>query len=187
MTITFFPVRSGGNSRKKQLKDKYSAATDNIAQFEALLCGKAIELYLPDGYYYTSILQTISAAEFDGSGEHDVTYTFAAVRHKPQVTDNVSPGKSIYCSGTTVSPCKIVVDFPTAQESVTIKGISVNNITANGKLVIDGIDGLITFNGTNKFNDSDLFDFPTLAPGNNVIDCTADDADITVTYTPIFI
>lgn len=187
ITLTFFPRRSGENSKKMKVADRLEIAAENIARFEALLCGKLVEISLPDGFIYTSLVQTLPAAAFDSSGEHDVTYTFTAIRHKPPITEKVSVNSGLFCSSTTVTPYRLIVSVPEDCASITVMGITVNNVSANKKLVIDSEKGIITFDGINKFLDSDLTEFPVLNPGDNFISCSVENADLTVIYTPLYV
>lgn len=187
VTLTFFPRLDGCSSKNTDIIDRYTVATDNIAKFEAEIIGKTVEIALPDGYIYTSIVTSISAATFDSSGEHDVTYTFNAVRHKPTVTANVAPNGKVYCQSTTPCKYKLIVTLPEQSSLITVCGIVVINIAANTPLVIDGELGLITLGGVNKYLDSTLIEFPVLYPGENIITCTNSQAKIQVVYTPVFV
>lgn len=104
VTLTFFPRLDGCSSKNTDIIDRYTVATDNIAKFETDIIGKKVEISLPDGYIYSSIVTSVSTATFDSSGEHDVTYTFNAIRHKQTVTADVALNGKIYCKSTT--PCK---------------------------------------------------------------------------------
>lgn len=187
VTLTFFPRLDGCSSKSTDIIDRYTVATDNIAKFEAEIIGKTVEIALPDGYIYTSIVTSISAATFDSSGEHDVTYIFMAVRHKPTITATVAPNGKIYCQSTTPCKFKLKVTLPEQSSMLSIMGIVVINISANTPLVLDGELGLITLGGVNKFLDSTLFDFPLLYPGTNTISCNNSQADIQVIYTPVYV
>lgn len=187
VTLTFFPRLDGCSSKNTDIIDRYTVATDNIAKFEAEIIGKTVEIALPDGYIYTSIVTSISAATFDSSGEHDVTYIFMAVRHKPTITATVAPNGKIYCQSTTPCKFKLKVTLPEQSSMLSIMGIVVINISANTPLVLDGELGLITLGGVNKFLDSTLFDFPLLYPGTNTISCNNSQADIQVIYTPVYV
>nr|DAL27641.1 MAG TPA_asm: distal tail protein [Caudoviricetes sp.] len=187
VTLTFSPHLDGCSAKGTDITDRYAAATDNISRFEADIIGKKVEISLPDGYMYSSIVTSVSAAAFDGSGEHDVTYTFMAVRHKPTITATVAPNGKIYCQSTVPCKFRLTVTLPEQSSLITICGIVVINIAANTPLVIDGELGLITLGGVNKFLDSTLIDFPLLYPGENTIKCNNSKADIQITYTPIYV
>ena len=187
VTLTFSPHPDGCSAKGTEITDRYAAATDNIARLEAAIIGKTVEISLPDGYIYTSVVTAISSAAFDGSGEHDVTYTFMAVRHKPTITATVVPNGKIYCQSTTPCKFKLKVTLPEQSSLLSIMGIAVVNVSANTPLVLDGELGLITLGGVNKFLDSTLIEFPLLYPGENTIICNNTKADIQITYTPIYV
>ena len=186
ITLTFFPRTVGSDSRNTSIPERLHRATDNIIRFESLIVGKVVEIYLPDGYYYTALVQSLPAPSFDSTGEHDVTYTFLAIRHLPARKAAVSVGGTIKCISNTDTKCVIAASFSQAHETITLCGVIINNITANDVVVIDSVNGLITCNGVNKFLDTEFYDFPLLSPGENIISCTATDASLQVTYTPVF-
>lgn len=189
--LTFFPYRIGDNSRNTTIPDRLATAAENITRFEGLIVGKTVEITLPDGYMYTAIVQTISAATFDGSGEHDVTYTFTAIRHKATVTQKVVSGGFIMCDSNITTPCIITATFNTIRDiqhsRVHLQGVLITKMVVGSTIVMDGVNCLLTCNGNNKFVDSNLINFPTLQPGKNIITSDPDDADITVTYTPLYV
>ena len=86
LTLTFYPHYFGDNAKGLTVSDRLAIATENITAFEGLLVGKVVEISLPDGFIYTAIVNSIAAATFDSSGEHDVTYTFNAVRHAKPIS-----------------------------------------------------------------------------------------------------
>lgn len=109
ITITFFPVKLGSDSKNTTIQQRLMTATDNITRFEAEIIGKITEIELPDGYIYTALISSIAAAAFDGSGEHDVVYTFSAVRHKAPEKIIISANETVECKFTSKTPCKFVL------------------------------------------------------------------------------
>lgn len=186
ISLTFFPVVSGSSSRKTNIAERLERSTDNIVRFETEIIGKVIEIGLPDGFFYTAYATGIQAPTFDATGEQDVVYTFSAIRHKQQETKTVAAGGKIICKSNTKTPYKIIFSVPAELESITICGITINNVAANIDIVIDSENGLITAGGINKFGDTEFVDFPYLLPGENTISCDAANADITIVYTPIY-
>ena len=176
ITLTFKPSRLGSDSRETSVMDKLTVAADNIARFEADIVGKVVEITLPDGFTYTSLVTTLPPATFDSSGEHDVTYTFMAIRHKSEETLKINANGNITSKATTAVPFKLTIVIPSAYDEITVCGIKIFNISANDEIVIDGVDGIITCNGINKFLETDFIEFPVLQPGGNAIECTAEDA-----------
>ncbi len=60
VTLTFSPHLDGCSAKGTEITDRYAAATDNIARLEAELIGKTVEIALPDGYMYSSIVTSVS-------------------------------------------------------------------------------------------------------------------------------
>lgn len=190
ITLTFFPHRSGENSRNTSIPERLAVATENITRFEGLLVGKVVEISLPDGYIYTAVCQSLSPAAFDGSDDHDVTYTFSAIRHKTTVEKSVHPNGFLFCESNTETQCIIKAKFKSInnpKKRGQLFGITIFNLSNGSEVVIDGKNGIVTENGNNKFLETDLIDFPVLQPGKNLIDSTETDVNISVIYTPIYI
>lgn len=187
ITLTFRPSQHGSDSRGMSVAEKLATAAENITKFEADIVGKIVEITLPDGFIYTALVTTLPAATFDSSGEHDVTYTFSAIRHSAEDVQTVEPNGKVFCKSTTKTPVKFVVTVPAAISSLTVYGVTINDVTANAEIIIDGIDGIVTMDGDNKLLDTDLVDFPYLNPGYNVISCSAPSASIKVIYTPVYV
>ena len=175
LTLTFYPHYFGDNAKGLTVSDRLAIATENITAFEGLLVGKVVEISLPDGFIYTAIVNSIAAATFDSSGEHDVTYTFNAVRHAKPISEIIKANSYMICKSNTATLPIITAVYANTKSEVILQG------------VIDSVSGKITANGKNKFGDSDLIDFPVLQPGKNQITSSASDVSITVSYTPIYI
>lgn len=63
----------------------------------------------------------------------------------------------------------------------------VKNLKGTKTIIIDGIDGTVTQDGINKFNDTDMWEFPFLVPGKNNILLSKDTCNITIKYNPRYI
>lgn len=186
ITLTFFPKDGRTSGRNSSIPERLSRSTENIVFFETDIGSSVVEIGLPDGYIYKSILQAAQPASFDATGEQDVEYTFLAIRQKPRITQAVVPGGVINCHSNTVTPFRLTMKVPTVRSRITVCGIVIKSVAANTEIVIDSEQGLITSSGANKFNDTEFVDFPHLLPGNNIISCSAADAQISVSYTPIY-
>lgn len=187
LTLTFYPHYLGDNAKGLTVSDRLAIATENITAFEGLLVGKVVEIALPDGFIYTAIVNSIAAATFDSSGEHDVTYTFNAVRHAKPISEIIKANSYMICKSNTATLPIITAVYASTAAEVILQGVKIKNITANTTIVIDSVSGKITANGKNKFGDSDLIDFPILQPDKNQITSSVSDVSITVSYTPIYI
>ena len=186
ISLTFFPVAAGSDSRKTSVAERLERSTENLVRFESEIVGKVVEIGLPDGFFYTAYVTELQEPTFDATGQQDVVYTFNAIRHKQPETIEVNAGGKVYCKSNTKTPYRIILSVPSARESITICGIVIHSVAANTEIVIDSEMGLITAGGVNKFGDTDFVDFPYLIPGENTISCNVPNAAITIVYTPIY-
>ncbi len=89
---------------------------------------------------------------------------------------------------TSVTLNGLVRDQNTGEEKPTV----IKNLTKDKVVRIDGEKGLITEAGSNKFKDMELWDFPSLLPGENhiTVECLESQQElvsIAVKYKPRFI
>lgn len=63
----------------------------------------------------------------------------------------------------------------------------VKNLKGAKTIIIDGMNGTVTQDGINKFNDTDMWEFPFLVPGKNNILLSKDTCNITIKYNPRYI
>ena len=116
--------------------------------------------------------------------EESKTETFIKISD----TDN----HTINNNGTSITPCYLEIIPTFSYSNLTITGLSddpikINNITANKIITIDAYTNKITEDGVNKFNDVELFEFPRLNVGNNIVKISDDRATLTVKYKERFI
>lgn len=186
VALSFHPKSVNGSSRGKGIPQRLHASAKNITGFESEIIGKPVELFLPDGFWYSCLYTGSTPSEPDATGITDVTYTFSGIRHLPLVSEEVPASGMIYCLSNTKTAFRIIITTAAALESLTVNGITVNDLPANSELIIDSVNGLVTCNGVNKFKDTDLIDFPYLDPGSNIISCSSSVSGIKVEYTPIY-
>lgn len=82
--------------------------------------------------------------------------------------------KTILMEGTSKSPAIVTITPDIALVNLTVTGITdeaitIKDIARNAKVVIDGQNCTITENGQNILNKTDLWEFPRLMPGKNII------------------
>ena len=63
----------------------------------------------------------------------------------------------------------------------------VTNLKGNKTIIIDGINGTVTQDGINKFDDTAMWEFPFLVPGKNNISVSKDTCNIKIKYNPRFL
>lgn len=82
--------------------------------------------------------------------------------------------KTLVMEGTAKSPAIVTIIPDIALVSFTVTGITdeaitIKDIARNAKVVIDGQNCTITENGRNILDKTDLWEFPRLMPGKNII------------------
>ena len=118
-------------------KSRFEVIT-NISNFAAQLLKKC-EIYLPDEYYYTCIMTSISESTEVVATEHMVTYQFDAVRHLPLESETLIKSGIFICRSNIQTQC--IYEVTTSQNTATVNGITIQN--AEGTTVIDGMKKLL--------------------------------------------
>lgn len=90
-----------------------------------------------------------------------------------EVMDGVTE-KTIFVKGNMETSCIIEITPKADLSEVTLRGfgddpIVVRNLVKGNTVVIDGVKGKVTCNGINKFRDVEMWEFPGLRVGNNIL------------------
>lgn len=180
---------------EKDMIKRLNDITKQKSAFDALLCNKVVDIWLPDNFYYNCLLSSIGTEGFD-SESLEVSYTFNGIRHLP-LADSV--GKTVYCHSTVKTDCRITVNFVSGWDNsifyfIINNGtsdynyIKIKNISNNDNLVIDGIEKRVTKNNINIFGDTEIITFPYLIPGRNLyMQITSGECTFRTEYYPTFI
>ncbi|MDO4332525.1 MAG: phage tail family protein [Eubacteriales bacterium] len=99
---------------------------------------------------------------------------------------------SFYMVGSRSAPCIVEVYAKSNLTNYTIKGfgdddIIIEELNAGKTIVIDGITGLVTMDGTNAFDKVDLWTFPGLRTGETSLVFSSGQARVTIRYMPMWI
>lgn len=165
--------------------DTYRDAAVMLSRLTGALWG-VVELYLPDGFYYTCVLSSAGGEpELVGPGYGQTLlikeYSLTGYRHDPMVT---TTGPSVWCPSTTPqTDCILSVTVGAAADSYTLGGATFPNVTQGEQLVFDGINKRILRNGTSGAAGVEWVNFPYLTPGANTV--TAADT-VTVQFYPCY-
>lgn len=100
--------------------------------------------------------------------------------------------KTIDVKGTLKTPCILEITPSTDLIDLIISGlandqITIKNLHANKKIIIDGKEGTVTEEGINKFKDTDLWEFPFLNPGVNNITLSKNSCNVAIKYEPRYL
>lgn len=178
----------------------------------ALLAGGApVELFLPDGFFYTASLDSVTESTelgYDGC-VRVLTFTLSGFRHgelqtqkcdvlTSTVTDYIQNSDGSITEETTIlsyvpiyaegnapeMECRLTATVGAAASTYQMGTAFWVNVAAGDVLVVDGLNKTVTKNGQNAIGSCDIVNFAYLKPGENAITCP--DA-LTVEYYPIFI
>ena len=100
--------------------------------------------------------------------------------------------KTIDVKGTLKTPLILEITPSADLIDLVINGlandpITIKNLHANKKIIIDGKEGTVTEEGKNKFSDTDFWEFPFLNPGTNTIILSKNSCDVAIKYEPRYL
>lgn len=125
-------------------------------------------------------------------GRFQLTFIGYNLENEVIETINRVISKTIDVTGNIKVPIKLEITPVIDMIDLKITGLSedpliVKNLKVNKTIIIDGIEGTVTQDGINKFEDTDMWEFPFLVPGKNNITLSKDTCNITIKYNPRFI
>lgn len=97
---------------------------------------------------------------------------------------NLKSNKSTPCI-LEITPSIDIIDL--IIEGVSEAPITIKNLKANKKFILDGEKFKATVDNINKFTDVDLWEFPGLAPGVNNLKFSRNNCNITIKYKPMWV
>lgn len=162
--------------------DTEAEAVGHISSLTASLMQQA-NLYLPDGFYYWSSLDSVSAPKKVAPWIWQATFKFHGVRHGALATTTRTTSGNITANGNMVTPMIVKLTPTSGATSMVFNGVTFN---LNRAVTIDGVNTTVQDNnGMNVFGYTDMTEWPKLSPGSNAISlarCTAE-----IKYYPIFV
>ena len=111
--------------------------------------------------------------------------------YKEAITETIIGvfNKTINVSGNLPVPAIVTVTVPSDGSNVTLTGfgeddITIINVQGNSPVIIDGEKCTVTENEVNKFGDTDIWQFPVLQPGDNIIGINSNLYTVQIQYKP---
>lgn len=191
--MQFIPIASRYGLRSITLPvhifgDSPRAAGEAKSKLDAALLQDPVEIFLPDGFWYTASLDSIGdVTEVTADGCILAgTYELSGFRHDALKTVQLpAGGGTLYADGTAPDmECRLSVTVGATADYYLMAGILWVSVSAGDRLVLDGINHTVLRNGVSELGRCDLTRWPLLAAGNNVL--TAPDP-MQVEYYPIWI
>lgn len=153
---------------------------------DAALLADPLELHLPDGFYYKSVLQGAGELAMLGVEANKMiascTYALAGIQH-----DAVRQvwGSEVFAEGTFPEmPCRLACTASFDYSSIQLGPVTFTDVTAGDELVADGIGGVLTINGEPAGTRASFVHLPRLTPGLQTIVCPE---PVSVTYAPAWL
>ena len=192
---------------KDNLKYKYKTLTFTLD----VICSNANELEITKSnltkqlvistikfddidFYYRGFVIDDIAPSYIMKGNETLDVTMLVIAEKAEVTEimNRVTSKTINMPGNTETPCIVEIVPSIDTIDIIVEGfaddpIIIKNLKANKTVIIDGESQTVTVDGINKYGDTDMWDFPSLKPGNNNLKFSRNNCDIKVKYRPRFI
>ena len=153
---------------------------------DAAMLTDPLELHLPDGFYYNSVLQ--SAGELSMLGVEankmiaECSYTFLGLQHDELRT---VAGPNVLAEGTYPKmPCILSCTATANRATLQLGTVTFKNVSSGDAIVANGIDGILTINGVAAGARAEFTYLPYLVPGEQTITCPE---AVTVSYYPSWI
>lgn len=157
--------------------------TLNKSALDSLMVGKIV-LHMPDGFYYDAVLTAAGELQMLGVEQNQLialcTYTFQGIQRDDLRT---VIGNTILVEGTAPRmDCRFACTATEDRTALQVGTITFSNIHAGDVVVADGINGVLTVNGSPVV--ASFTRLPYLVPGEQTITCPE---ELTVEYYPTYI
>lgn len=157
--------------------------TLNKSAVDALMVGKIV-LHMPDGFYYDAVLTAAGELQMLGVEQNQLialcTYTFQGIQRDELRTVT---GNTILVEGTAPRmDCRLTCTATANRSTMQVGSVTFSDIHTGDEIVADGIDGILTVNGTPVV--ANFTKLPYLVPGEQTIVCPE---TLTVEYYPTYI
>lgn len=152
--------------------------------FDGELFGKEVELIMDDGFLYRVYLQDIGDAVYKNEALIECDYTCVGFRHGETVKIE-KPYQNIVVCDSTVPFTDVILSATVGKssEAYQLGTVTFKNVAAGDTLTVDGINKRILVNGAPGAQKATWIKFPSLTPGQNIINCID---SITAEYQPVY-
>lgn len=154
------------------------------SKLDNMMMGK-LELWLPDGFFYSAYLVSAGEEKILGVERNKVialcSYQFKGIRHDELET---VVGNTVICKSTVPkTDCRLTCTASQNYASLQIDTVTITDVSAGDVLVVDGINGRILQNGGLCAGNMSFVHFPSLVPEENTLTCPE---ELTVEYYPTY-
>ena len=163
--------------------DRYEVARNksNLVKDMTISSLRFNKLYNEYKGYITGVSLVDSKHSFE-----TLEVSMEVIEEEPEQKIDLNGETTLFADGNTETPCIIEFTPTKSLVNVTITGlgedITINNLTKDKTVTIDGEKGLVLEEGENKWKDYDSWSFPKLSPGENNISINKVSIDATLSY-----
>lgn len=175
-----------GNTKGERLK--------NISNFMANFTKEVVVKLNNYSSTFVCILQDQLTSKAKSKKANIKTITLLGYEHGQEIieTMNSITSKTVNVIGNSTTPAIVEITPISDIIDITLEGLAydpivIKNLKANKKVILDGELQKVTLDGVNKFGDTDMWDFPSLAPGVNSIKVSRNNCNIKIKYKPRWI
>lgn len=169
----------------------------NISRLHNLAAGETnYKLDGYDGWIFTGVLQEVPTVKktIDPKIYKMTLKANGYMRDEKEQVIEIDRLQSeyIFAEGTRDAPVKMEItpDFDLKEFAIygiAERGIVIKNLTKGSTIYIDGMTGLVTEKGKNKFNDVIMFEFPHLQAGKQLITFSESACKVKISYYPMWL
>lgn len=163
--------------------ETYAQVEQRISDLFASLTNNSVEICLLESLYYTAVLTGVSDPAYLYEGLSEITLSFIATQHLPEVSTTLTGSGAITAAGNSRADAVITFTSP-ADGTASVCGITFEDLTPGSLVVVNGRNKTVTENGENIWLKTNMVSFPTVSPGENIINVMPSGLAVTIQYFP---
>ncbi|MEG0667846.1 MAG: phage tail family protein [Clostridium sp.] len=167
---------------------------ENISKFMIMLKDKVIIKLDSYDNLFEGYLENDSIVKKKNSKKLKLKLEFRGYSVRGNVIEHMDKvtNKNINVLGTQETPAVVEITPISDTIDIAVEGLSddpiiIKNLKANKTVIIDSELQKVTVDGVNKYSDTDMWDFPSLSPGQNNIRVSKNNCNIKIKYKPRWI
>lgn len=167
---------------------------NNISNFMSKLINEVVLVLDNYDHKYKVILKENSTEKTISKNLYKKKLSFIGYEFSDETTENLDriTTKTINVAGNLSTPVIVEIIPSVDIIDLQIDGLSddtiiIKNLKQNKKIIINSEDATVLEEGTNKFIDTDMWEFPFLLPGANTIKINKNSCNIKIKYKPRYI
>lgn len=167
---------------------------NNISNFMSKLINEVVLVLDNYDHKYKVILKENSTEKTISKNLYKKKLSFIGYEFSDETTENLDriTTKTINVAGNLSTPVIVEIIPSVDIIDLQIDGLSddtiiIKNLKQNKKIIINSEDATVLEEGTNKFIDTNMWEFPFLLPGANTIKINKNSCNIKIKYKPRYI